>query len=39
MLLFEAIQASSFDQLQIPLRVVTADFWSRAEVVLDRGPL
>jgi NTE family protein len=38
-LLFESIRASSFDQLAIPLRVVAADFWSREEVVLDRGPL
>ena len=28
--LFESIQASSFDQLAIPLRVVAADFWTRA---------
>jgi NTE family protein len=38
-LLFESIQATSFDQLVIPLRVVAADFWSREEVVLDRGLL
>jgi NTE family protein len=37
--LFESIQAISFDQLAIPLRVVTADFWSREEVVLDQGLL
>jgi NTE family protein len=37
--LFESIQAISFDQLKIPLRVVTADFWSREEVVLDQGLL
>lgn len=37
--LFESIQATSFDQLAIPLRVVTTDFWSREEVVLDRGLL
>ena len=37
--LFESIEATSFDQLAIPLRVVAADFWSREEVVLDRGPL
>lgn len=38
-LLFDSIQASTFDQLAIPLRVVAADFWSREEVVLDRGLL
>ncbi len=37
--LFESIQATSFNQLAIPLRVVTADFWSREEVILDEGPL
>jgi NTE family protein len=37
--LFESIEATSFDQLTIPLRVVTADFWSRDEIVLDQGPL
>lgn len=37
--LFESIQAISFEQLAIPLRVVTADFWSREEVVLDQGLL
>ena len=38
-LLFDSIQATSFDQLAIPLRVVAADFWSREEVILDQGPL
>lgn len=38
-LLFDSIKANSFDQLAIPLRVATAEFWSREEVVLDRGPL
>ncbi len=37
--LFESIQATSFDQLVIPLRVVAADFWSREEVILDEGLL
>jgi NTE family protein len=37
--LFESIRAISFDQLAIPLRVVTADFWSREEVVIDQGLL
>lgn len=37
--LFESIQATSFEQLAIPLRVVAADFWSREELVLERGQL
>ena len=37
--LFDSIQATSFDELAIPLRVVTADFWSREEIILDEGPL
>jgi NTE family protein len=37
--LFESIEATSFDQLAVPLRIATADFWSREEVVLDQGPL
>jgi NTE family protein len=37
--LFEAVAARTFADLAIPLRVVTADFWSREEVVLDSGPL
>jgi NTE family protein len=37
--LFESIEATSFDQLAIPLRVVAADFWSREEVVFEKGPL
>ena len=30
---------SSFEELQIPLTVVAADFWARREVVFDQGPL
>jgi len=38
-MLFEPIEAKAFEELAIPLRVVTADFWSRDEIILDRGPL
>jgi NTE family protein len=31
--------ASRFEQLQIPLQVVAADFWNRAQVVFERGEL
>lgn len=37
--LFQSIPAKTFEELRIPLRMVTADFWSRDEVVLDSGPL
>lgn len=41
--LFEALAAdfnvSTFEGLQIPLRVVAADLWERKEVVFDSGPL
>ncbi len=37
--LFDSIEAVSFDELAIPLRVVTADFWSREEIILNQGPL
>ena len=37
--LFESISAVRFNQLAIPLRVVTADFWTREEVVWDAGAL
>lgn len=33
------LPARSFDDLKIPLTVVAADFWSREEVRLHRGPL
>jgi NTE family protein len=35
----ENIQARRFRDLEIPLKVVTADLWSGAQVVLDSGPL
>jgi len=37
--LFESIEARTFEELVIPLRVVTADFWTREQVVLDSGDL
>ena len=37
--LFESIEAKTFEELVIPLRVVTADFWTREQVVLDSGDL
>ena len=35
--LFESVHAKRFTQLEIPLRVVASDFWSRQQVVLDKG--
>jgi NTE family protein len=35
----ENIRARRFRELVIPLKVVTADLWTGAEVVLDSGPL
>lgn len=32
-------RGTGFDDLQIPLKVVAADFWKRQQVVLDRGEL
>ena len=37
--LFESVQAERFSQLDIPLRVVASDFWSRQQVILDKGAL
>ncbi|MBW2419178.1 MAG: patatin-like phospholipase family protein [Deltaproteobacteria bacterium] len=33
------IGVSTFDQLEIPLEVVAADFWARKERVFDSGPI
>ena len=33
------IPATSFEDLEIPLRVVAADFWEREEIVLESGEL
>ena len=35
----DGVIAKDFDGLQIPLRIVAADFWNREEVVLERGEL
>ena len=37
--LFKSVTARTFDELDIPLFVVTADFWTREEVVLKSGDL
>ncbi|MEZ5529165.1 MAG: patatin-like phospholipase family protein [Porticoccaceae bacterium] len=37
--LFESVHAKRFTQLQIPLRVVASDFWTRQQVILDKGAL
>ncbi len=37
--LFESVHAQRFTQLEIPLRVVASDFWSRQQVVLEKGAL
>ena len=37
--LLETIGVSRFDELKIPLKVVTTDFWKRKQVVFDRGEL
>ena len=33
------IGVTDFEELEIPLRVVAADFWKREQVVFDSGPL
>ncbi len=35
----DAIEGSRFEDLQIPLLVVTADLWSREQIVFDAGDL
>ncbi|ADK86108.1 Patatin [Desulfarculus baarsii DSM 2075] len=37
--LMENIPADYFEDLELPLKVVAADFWSREEVVFGSGPL
>lgn len=37
--LFANVDARHFQDLSIPLKVVTADFWNRDQVVLDSGEL
>ncbi|WP_243546662.1 patatin-like phospholipase family protein [Pseudodesulfovibrio tunisiensis] len=38
-MLEEMIGVRTFEALQIPLKVVASEFWSREEIVLDSGPL
>jgi len=37
--LFESVHATQFSELEIPLKVVASNFWSRQRVVPDHGPL
>jgi len=37
--LFDAIGVSTFEQLEIPLRVVATDFWTGEQVVFESGDL
>ena len=35
----QLLGAESFEELEIPMQVVAADFWNREEVVFDSGPI
>ncbi len=37
--LFDEVKANTFEELEIPLTVVTSDFWERKQVVLHKGEL
>jgi NTE family protein len=37
--LYEDVRARSFEELQIPLKVVATEFWSRRQVVFESGEL
>ena len=37
--LYEQLQVSTFEELQIPLKTVATDFWRRREVVFESGEL
>lgn len=37
--LLDQIKVGSFEDLEIPLLVVAADYWSAEEVIFERGPL
>lgn len=37
--LYDTLKPTTFEQLQIPLKVVAADLWSREQVVLQSGEL
>ena len=37
--LYESMGADTFEDLEIPLKVVASDFWASEQVVLESGPL
>ena len=37
--LFESVHATQFSELEIPLKIVASDFWSRQQVVIEQGAL
>ena len=37
--LYEDLRVESFDELEIPLKIVVSDFWSREQLVLETGEL
>jgi len=37
--LYETMGTSSFEELEIPLKIIATDFWSAEQVVLESGPL
>ena len=37
--LYDTLRRDSFEELEIPLKVTSADLWERTQVVLDSGPL
>ena len=37
--LFDSVHANRFDELEIPLAVVTSDFWNRHQVTIKSGPI
>ncbi len=39
MLVTDGIIAATFEELEIPLKLVAADYWKREAVILDRGDL
>lgn len=36
---YKSLRATTFEELQIPLTIVAADFWKREQVVFDQGEL
>jgi NTE family protein len=37
--LYDTLRRNRFEELEIPLKVTSADLWERTQVVLDSGPL